>query len=294
MQDKALNQETQLLSLSELCLILYRRKIVFIAVWISIMVAAGLYLAFAKKTYRLKGVIYVGRLQRFLIEEGEFVAKKLEDYSFIKRALDANDVRLDIPVSRLSRYVQADVVNEVKKVRDVGIVELSVEYKDRQLCFDIFDALTKKLISDHQELVERGHKVFGDMEQSFLAEEQRIRDSLAEDQDIIRKGATEAGQSDGEVTAPSSLLLTRNMEDRRQYLKELIKDRHYLLIEGDAATTTFNTKLAADPVLPDEPFKPKRLTVLIIAFFVATIAGLIAALAWHIFQTEIRPKIAAA
>lgn len=285
-----MNQETQLLSLSELCLILYRRKVVFIAVWILIMVAAGLYLTFAKRTYRLKGTIYVGRLQRFLLEEGEFVAKKLEDYSFIKQALDEHNVTLDIPVSRLTRFVQADVVNEVKKVRDVGIVELSVEFKDRQMCFDIYNALTKKLISDHQVLVDRGHEVFGDMEKSFLAEEKRIRESLGEDQNLIRKGVSQTGQSAEDITAPSSLLLTRNMEDRRQYLKELIKDRHYLLIEGDAATTTFNTKLAAEPVIPDEPFKPKRLTVLIIALFVATVAGLIASLAWHVFITEIKPK----
>lgn len=285
-----MNQETQLLSLSELCLILYRRKAVFITVWLLIVAAAGLYLAFANKTYRLKGTIYVGRLQRFLLEEGEFVAKKLEDYSFIKRALDEHDVTLDIPVSRLTRNIQADVVNKVKKVRDVGIVELTVEYKDRQLCYDIFNALTQKLISDHRELVNRGHTVFGDMEKSFLAEEQRIRNSLDEDQSLIRKGIEELALPGEDVTAPSSLLLTRNMEDRRQYLKELIKDRHYLLIEGDAATTTFNTKLAAEPVIPDEPFKPKRLTVLIIAIFVATVAGLIGSLAWHIFLTEIRPK----
>lgn len=282
-------QENGLLSISELFVILYRRKAIFILIWVLIMILAGGYLAVADKTYRLKGTIYVGRLQRFLLEEGEFVAKKLEDYSFVKRALENHNVALDVPISRQLRNIQADVVNEVKKVRDVGIVELTVEYKDRQICFDIFKALTDQLMKDHQVLVDRGHKVFGDMEASFLAEEQRIRGSLADD-DAYLKEMAKATETK-EITAPTGLLITRNVEDRRQYLKELIKDRHYLLIEGDAATTTFNTKLAAEPVLPDEPFKPKTFTILIIALFIASVAGIVGAFGWHLLLVEIVPKL---
>lgn len=285
-------QDSPLLSVSELFVILWRRKGMFLLVWVAIMLVASLYLAFAKRTYRLEGTIYVGRLQRFLLEEGEFVAKKLEDYSFVKRALENNGVALEEPVSRLLRNIQADVVNEIKKVRDVGIVELSVEYKDQQLCFEIFNALTRELMADHQKLVDRGHKVFSEMEQSFLAEEERVRKSIQDDDTFLRNASTATDSK--ELTAPSSLLLSRNVEDRRQYLKELVKDRHYLLIEGDAATTTFNTKLAAEPVVPDEPFKPKRLTILIIALFFATVAGVVAAFAWHLFLTEIRPKFSKA
>lgn len=282
-------QETPLLSLSELFVILYRRKGIFILVWIIVMLIAGLYLAFATRTYQLKGTIFVGRLQRFLVEEGEFVAKKLEDYSFIKRALDNHNVVLDVPVSRLARDIQADVVNEIKKVRDVGIVELTVEYKDQQGCYDIFKALTNELIADHQKLVDRGHEAFREMEKSFLAEENRVRKSIEIDDAYVRSAAT--GEDAEVMTAPSSLLLAKNVEDRRQYLKELIRDRHYLMIEGDAATTTFNTKLAAEPVVPDVPFKPKQFTILILALFVATVSGVIAAFAWHVFFTEIKPKI---
>jgi len=284
-------QDTSLLSVSELFVILFRRKWVFLLVWILIMTGAIGYLLLAKKTYRLKGSIFVGKIQRFLVEEGEFVAKKLEDYSFVKRALDAHQVVLDIPVSRQLQNIQADVVNEVKKDRDVGIVELTVEYKDQQICFDIFKALTDELIKEHKVLVDRGHAVFNEMEKSFLAEEERVRQTLNEDDLTIRDLTKEKTSS--QFTAPSGLLLAKNMEDRRQYLKEIIRDRHYLQIEGDAATTTFNTKLAATPVVPDEPYKPKRLTILIIAIFVATIAGVISAFAWHLLQTEIRPKLGA-
>lgn len=260
---------------------------VFIGVWGLVMVLVVAYLAVAKKTYKLTGTIYVGRFQGLLIEEGEFVANKLEDYSFIKRAMDRANVQLDMSINRLQRLIEADVLNEIKKIRDVGLVQLTVEFKDQQKCYEIFKALTDQLISEHDVLVQQSVSVFDEMERRFWESEKEIRATVADDEAYIFKAREEKKPQ----TVPSHLLAQHTLSEKMEFLQALTKDIHYLKIEGHSATRSFNTKLAAQPEVPDEHFKPKTVLVLLLGIIVATISAVFCTLGMAVYSEQIKPKL---
>lgn len=280
-----MQQNQELLSISDFFVAILRRKALFMGVWLLVMALVAAYLAVAKKSYRLTGTIYVGRFQRLLIEEGEFVANKLEDYSFIKRAMDRSNVQLDMSVNRLQRLIEADVLNEIKKTKDVGLVQLTVEYKDQQKCYEIFKALTDLLISEHGLLVEQSVSVFDEMEKRFWDSENDIRAALEKDEAY-------AFEADKKLTSvPTHLLAHHTISEKMEFLQTLVKDIHYLKIEGHSATRSFNTRLAAEPEVPDEHHKPKTVLVLLLGIIVASISAVSATLGMAIYNEQIKPKL---
>ena len=280
--------DRELLSISDFLLVLYRRKVIFLLVWFLVMAVAVAYLFLAKKTYRLSGTIYVGRFQEILLEEGEFVAHKLEDYSFIKKALDRSGVTLDKSITRLQKDIRTDVLNEVKKISDVGLVKLTVEYEDREKAYEIFKALTDQLILEHGELLENSAKVFREMEDLFWKSEEELRRTLSQDETYTY--ATEEHAEKME-SAPSRLLARHTVSEKQEAWRRLIKDIHYIKIEGDSATKSFNTKLSAEPQIPDEHVKPRGLLTLILGAFMATVAAVLAAMLYNLYVEELRPKL---
>lgn len=282
-------KDQEFLSIADFFVILFRRKVLFIVCWLLIMAAAVTYLMVAEKTYRLSGTIYVGRFQGLLLEEGEFVGQKLRDYSFIKRALETANIQLDVPLDRLQRQITTEIVNEVKKNEHVGIVKLTVEFQGQQKVYEIYKALTDALIADHAKLLANSTDVFDAMEARFWESEAKLRSTMLKDEALAYEQA-ERGNRD--IDQPASQVLVQHIASEKRYAwRDLIKDIHYLKIEADSATRSFNTKLTAEPVVPDNHFKPKGLLTLVLGAILATVAATAAALLMELYQTQVRPKL---
>lgn len=281
-------EEKDLLSVSDFLIVLIKGKWLLIGAWLLIMSAVVGYLLLVKKTYRLQGTIYVGRFQEILLEEGEFVAHKLEDYSFIKRALDRAGLDLDISVTRLQKMIRTDLLNEIKKIKDVGLVQLTVDYKDRKLVLEIFKALSDQLIAEHLQLLDNSRNVFKEMERLFWESEGALRETLTKDEGFAYEAQPNLVR---EQTVPANLLLRHTISEKQEFWRQLIKDIHYIKIESDSATKSYNTKLAAEPEIPDEPFKPKTLLTLVLGAVIATVFATLVTFAWFLFNTQVRPKL---
>ncbi len=280
-------KEPELLSLSDFIFVIWKRKLHALLVFCVVMALGVAYLAVAKKTYRLSGSIYVGRFQTDLLEEGEFVAQKLEDYSFIKKALDANEVKLNTSVTKLQRSIEAHVVNEVRKTKDVGIVLLTVEYDDPQMCHAIFKALTDQLIREHDELKDDALDVLRSMERFFKMNEVQLQASIDSDEAF----ASESMRSPQPGIAwPAHLLARYAIAEKRDDLKQIVQDRHYLKMEGEAATKSFSTRLSAEPAVPDQHVKPRKAVVLATAGVAAAVLGALWALLLELVDTQIKPR----
>ncbi|CAM2066217.1 Chain length determinant protein [Sulfidibacter corallicola] len=284
-------KEPELLSVADFLYVLWKRKVHALAVFVFVILCAFVYLSVAKKTYRLSGSIYVGRFQTDLLEEGEFVAQKLQDYSFIKKALDTNGVELDIPIHRFQKDVEAHVLNEVRKIEDVGIVLLTVEYKDPVKCYEIFKALTDQLIREHQFLTDDALNVLRSMERFFKVNEDQLMESINRDEAFASQNLR--GPEQGQAW-PSHVLARYTISEKREFLKQIIQDRHYLKLEGEAATKSFNTRLSAEPEIPDEHIKPRRAVVLVTAAGAGAVLGALLALLAELIETQIKPRYHAA
>lgn len=280
-----MNQE--LISITDFIMILYRRRLTLILVFVAVMIGAVAYLLTADRWYKLTGTIYTARFQQILMEEGEFVAAKLRDFSFMTRALEKADVELDMPISRLRKLVTTEVVNEVKKNMDVGLVQLTVEYKDAQTTHDIFKALTDLLIEEHKIEYEAMANNLRKMEEEFRTEQTELRGLMELDETAIAQ-VNKTGEISEE---PYYLMLSHTVGERRTMVKELIKEIYYLRNEVSSATKSFNTRLASPPRVPDEHFKPKRTLVVLLGGLLATLLGTLAALGHHFYDVELRPRL---
>ena len=278
----------ELLSITDFAVTLFRRKWTFIAVFALVMIATLAYLILAKRSYRLSGTIDVGRFQRLLLVEGEFVAHQLEDYSFITRALEGANLDLDIPISRLQRKIDADVINEVKKISDVGLVSLTVEYHDAQLTHDIFKALTDQLIREHGELLVKSVQVFRDMENAFFEKKAEVEASMEDEEAFVFRKIESQTPRD---TVPANLLAHHMISEKNAFLKEIIKDIYYIRLEADTATRSYNTRLAAEPEVPDEHFKPRKALTLVMGGVIGLVLATCAALALDLYMERIRPRL---
>jgi len=283
-------KEKDLLNVADFFVIIFRGKWVFIVCWLLVMTAAVAYLSLTRKTYKLEGTLYVGRFQETLLEEGEFVAAKLRDYSFMYRALQNAKVELDIPINRLTRLVTTEVLNEVKKTKDVGLVKLSVEYKGQEKVHQIFKALTDQLILDHQDLLRESSRALKSMEQMFWDDEEELRESLTRDE---AKAAMLFSSAKDLKQMPNYLLLAHTISEKRNHHNKLVQDIHYLKIETESASKSYNTRLASEPEVPDDYFKPKLLLTLILAVVLATVSATVATLGLYFFRHEIQPKLSA-
>ncbi len=281
-------EKNEFLSVADFLMILFRRRVAFIVALALVLAVTVAYLALAKKTYRLTGAVYVGRFQGVLLEEGEFVAKKLQDYSFIKNALDRAGVVPDIPIARVQKLVDTEVVNEVKKISDVGIVKLTVDYKDREMAYKIFKALTDHLKADHGELLDNSRAIFQKMEDAFWEKEKFIDASIEEDQ-AFAKDVLAGRELD--MSVPSHLLLQHTISEKADFLKTLLKEIYYIRIETSAATRSFNSKLAAEPAVPDEHYKPKTILALALGGIMGLVLATLAALSLHFYDEKIKGRI---
>ncbi|MCB1049323.1 MAG: hypothetical protein KDC71_01900 [Acidobacteria bacterium] len=275
------------LSLSDAIVVLVRRRGVFALVFILIMALAIAYATLSKKTYELTGTLQVGKFKGELLEDGEFVAQKFEDYSFIKAALQEANIPLDISVSRMQKLIKTEVVNEVKKTKDVGLVQLNVKYKDQQKVRDIFQALTDKMIRDHQHLLDISVAVLKDEEAKYEELSQKMAESIAQDEELSRKNALDSGQK----TVPSLLLLEHTISEKRTFRSLLTKNIHEVRVDAEAATSSFNSRLAAAPEMPDAHMKPKLTLTVMLGFIAALILATCSAFLWELLQSEVIPKL---
>jgi len=282
-----MNQSTDFLSISDFLVVLIKRWRVFFLTFVVVMGLAAAYAFLAKKTYELTGTVCVGKFQGELLEEGEFVAQKLEDYSFIKRAVEQAGIDLDVSVMRLQKLIKTELVNEVKKTKDVGLVQVNVRYKDRDKVVEIFEAITDQLIAQHQVLLDQAVSVLRDQEGEYRQLQAKLQKSIDEDESLSVDNRANAPNK----TVPSLLLLEHTLSEKRVFRSMLTKNIHEVRVEAESATQSYNTKLAAAPQPPDAHLKPKLTLTLILGFILAVIAATAASYFWNLLVLEIVPRV---
>lgn len=279
--------EFDFLSISDFLVILIKRRVLFLSVWVLVIILAAGYALLSDKVYKVSGTIYVGKFNEELLEDGEFVAQKLKDYSFISRALKTAQVKIKIPVSRLQKSIDTELVNEIKKTKDVGLVKLTVYYKGDQKAVDIFKALTDQLIREHAELLEESREVMKGFQDHLVSGQEAAEKSISEDEALLRAQNVSPDKS----TVPSMLLLGHTMGEKRWYRTSLAKDLNISRIQALVSTKSFNSRLASEPELPDSHDQPKLSLTLILGFIAGGILAILAVMGWQLLVEDVIPKL---
>jgi len=277
----------QLFTVGDFLFILFKRKGLFISVWILIFFLFVLYGFMAKKTYELEGTLSIGKFNEELLEEGEFVAQKLQDYSFIKQAVSDAGIPLNGSVSRLQKLIKTEVVNEIKKNKDVGLVRLRIRYKDSEKIVAIFNALTQKIIGEHNALLEESKTILD-------REETEIRDLMAkivEAQELDVKISKDTIMNTAGKTVPSLLLAEHNLSSNRNLHSLMLTSVYKVIMSREAVTKSVGTKISAEPQVPDAHIRPTWMVLVAIGIMAASIFACGAVFLFHIIDEDVRPRL---
>lgn len=280
----------QLFTLGEFLYLLFQRKTMLILVWLGIFSLFIIYGFTAKRTYELEGTLSIGKFNEELLEEGEFVARRLQDYSFIKAAIKEAGIDLDISVSRLQKLIKTEVVNEIKKNKDVGLVRLRLRYKDQQKIVAIFKALTHKIIAEHSVMLK-------DSQNILVREENEIRDLIAKvirAQELDVEISKDTIKNTGGKTVPSLLLAEHNLSSNRNLESLMITNLYKVVLNREAITKSSPSTLCAEPMTPDAPIRPTWLVLIAIGIMAASVLACALVLFAYIIDQDVKPRIAKA
>ncbi|PIE90064.1 MAG: hypothetical protein CR997_08030 [Acidobacteria bacterium] len=276
----------QLFSVGDFLYILLKRKGILFSAWILLFALFMVYGFVAKKTYELEGTLSIGKFNEELLEEGEFVAQKLQDYSFIKQAMDEAGVKLDVSVSKLQKLIKTEVVNEIKKNKDVGLVRLRIRYKDPQKIVAIFKALTRKIIHEHELLLAEAKTILD-------KEEKEIRDLInktIEAQELDVKISKDTILNTAGKTVPSLLLAEHNLSSNRNLQSTMITSLYKVVMSREAITKSVPTQLSAEPQVPDAHIRPVWMVVIAIGIMAASVFACATVMFFHILEEDVKPR----
>jgi uncharacterized protein involved in exopolysaccharide biosynthesis len=279
--------ESTLMTFGDLMYLFLKRKGLFFLTW---TLCFSLFLAYAllsKKTYEIEGTLSIGKFNEDLVEEGEFVARKLEDYSFIKEAMDARGLELNQSISRFKKFVTAEVVNEIRKNDKVGLVKLRVRYKEKEHIVEVFQALVDHLKRQHQDLIDQGVAILQEEE----AEISELAQQLERSVDVeARLSEVNLKLASGQ-TLPSLLMAQNIITANRSLHSSLVEQRYKVRLNREAATKTIPTQLCATPQEPDEHMHPILTLVLLIGSVVATGVASVTVLLWTVYCEQVLTRL---
>jgi len=277
----------QLFTVGQFFYLLFKKKVLFIFAWIVIFSLFIAYGFVAKKTYELEGTLSIGKFNEELLEEGEWVARRLQDYSFIVEALSEAGVTLDISASRLQKLIKTEVVNEIKKNKDVGLVRLRIRYKDREKIVAIFKALTAKIIKEHDALLVQSQQILIREEEELRALIQKTIEATEVDVEIAR----DTIKNTAGKTVPSLLLAEHNLSANRNLHSTMISSLYKVILNREAVTKSVASKLSAEPQVPDAHIRPTWAVLVVAGVMAACMFACGLVFLAHIIETDVQPRL---
>lgn len=277
----------QLFTVGQFFYLLFKKKVLFIFAWIVIFSLFIAYGFVAKKTYELEGTLSIGKFNEELLEEGEWVARRLQDYSFIVEALSEAGVPLDISASRLQKLIKTEVVNEIKKNKDVGLVRLRIRYKDREKIVAIFKALTAKIIKEHDALLVQSQQILIREEEELRALIQKTIEATEVDVEIAR----DTIKNTAGKTVPSLLLAEHNLSANRNLHSTMISSLYKVILNREAVTKSVASKLSAEPQVPDAHIRPTWAVLVVAGVMAACMFACGLVFLAHIIETDVQPRL---
>ena len=232
------------ISLFEVWQILVARKWLIIAAPVVTILLGVVYLAVTKPLYECTANILVGQIgKEILVQDPTVVVKQLEE----KYRL--NDTTSLHPIPRLSK-----ITHDIKNSET--IISLKAEDHTADGAKAFLDKVVEEILIEQKRLFEQGRQIKRERLQSLL---DQIETFEAYQRQLDQHVESIARQD----SAQAAILAV----EKGKFLATVpdLEDQLYQLRIEMSELESFPAKLLGEPRLPEQPFKPKRTLVLLLA-----------------------------
>lgn len=234
-------------------LVIWKRRKFILVVTIFLMIISGAISLAVPRRYITTAQIRIGRVWDKEIENPYIASGLIESDAFLARVIE----RLHLPTTpykmKAEKSLEVSVVEGFASGQKIPIVlSLQSQSIDPQQGVDILNAVAQLLIESHQPLFEEKLKEYRAYEKDLEREVGRIAIEINILEELIRKQ-----QLSPAANISSMIILQGQLEERNAQLLNFRKELKDVRINNTSSIMTNNTKLIAQPVLPQNFVSPQ-------------------------------------
>ena len=123
--------------------VILKRKVFILALFLIVIIAAGIFSFLSPKTYKIDTILEIGKVGEKMVETPEQLIGRIEGdvYGVLIRA------KLNIPEAEYP-------IIKTENPKDTSIIKIKIESKDINLSRKVLDEKNELIIADHQEKIE--------------------------------------------------------------------------------------------------------------------------------------------
>lgn len=262
---------SQELTVSDIVRTVRRQYKVVIGIPLVVTLAAVVFALASKNTYRAEGVLEIGRVKEYPLEAPPTVVDRIGTEAFLAevgRKLGMEDVP-----PRLKGMVEVEPVYADPKDRSLTRgVKVIVQSDNPEKSARFAKGIMEAVVAEHGKIYDEAYGICD----QHLAE---LEDAIA----LIR-GQIERGHDDldrmmksGAFTQVEIAYLAAYVEEKESYIIHLEEKAQGAQEHLDMEIYTHPTRITVEPIVPMQPSGPNRRLIVLVAFGVSLVMGIVVA-----------------
>ncbi|WP_457593303.1 Wzz/FepE/Etk N-terminal domain-containing protein [Hydrogenimonas sp.] len=256
--------------------VVVRRKYTLLAVVVTALVAALLYLWTAKPVYEAKSLIQIGSIDSKPIEKPVTLKTKLETIYHVNDRHDETE------------YPFISAVAIPKKAE--GLIQITAQGRDSRSAEALIEEVAGRIKGEHEELIRKYRQIKEKLLQIDREKTVRLKQEIAQLGTVLENSGNlplknRASASDYSLL---SMEYTKRME-KLQTLQSLLSNTENAINRIELSLSPLNikhTQMVGGVVTYDRPVKPKKKLVIAVAAVTGLMLGLFAIFLLEMFSTE--------
>jgi len=250
---------------------LRRQYKVVIGVPLVVTVAAVVFALTLKNTYRAEGTLEIGRVMEYPLEPPPTVVDWIASKPFLAKV--AGKLGMKETPAQLQNMVEVESIFAESRDRPLTrgikvVVQSDNAEKSAKFAKGILDAA----VAEHETVYKRSMAVTGD----YLKE---LEAGIADVRAQINRGQEEISRltASGRVNQVELSYLASYVEEKESYILHLEEKEYDLRQKLYMEIYTNPTRITVEPVLPGSPSGPDRRRIILLAFAISFVLGVIIA-----------------
>ena len=267
---------------------LRRQWKIVIGVPLVVTVAAILFSLTLKDTYQAEGTLEVGRVMEYPIEAPPTVVDRMGSQSFLA-GVGKRLGLTDTPAGLAHMVTVESIFTETRDRATTRGIKVTVRSENAEKSARLVQAIMEETVAEHDEVYQESWDLNYDYLMKLEADIEKIEGE-------IDKGYADIARlvGSGRINQVEMSYLASYVEEKESYILHLEETALLLRQKLLMGIYTHPTRIMAEPVVPLMPSGPRRMRMVLLAFGISFILGIIVAFFFDRFSGEGQPAKARA
>jgi uncharacterized protein involved in exopolysaccharide biosynthesis len=262
---------------------LRRQWKIVVGVPLVVTVAAILFSLTLKDRYRTEGTLEVGRVMEYPIEAPPTVVDRMGSQSFLAGVGKKMGLK-DTPAGLAHMVTVESIFTETRDRATTRGIKVTVQSENAEKSARLAQAIMEETIAEHDEI----YQASWDLNYDYLM---KLETDIEKVEGEIEKGYADISRlvNSGRIDQVEMSYLSSYVEEKESYILHLEETalllRQKLLME----IYTNPTRIMVEPVVPLTPSGPHRMRMVLLAFGISFVLGIIVSFFFDRFSGEGQP-----